>query len=145
MSWPRHKAATRPGSGAEVAAPAGSSSDLLKLEVGYRSPANGRVSDSAESSPSRNLQMGVADVSRSSDAATADYKFAAAVVGYGLMLRDSPFKGDLTWEKVQTLAEEGQGPDREGYRAEFLQLVRQARELQNGSVQGLKPQEPSKK
>jgi len=136
---------TRPGSGAEVAAPAGSSSDLLKLEVGYRSPANGRVSDSAESSPSRNLRMGVADVSRSSDAATADYKFAAAVVGYGLMLRDSPFKGDLTWEKVQTLAEEGQGPDREGYRAEFLQLVRQARALQNGSVQGLKPQEPSKK
>ena len=136
---------TRPGSGAEVAAPAGSPSDLLKLEVEYRSPANGRVSDSAANRPSRNLQMGVADVSRSSDAATADYKFAAAVVGYGLMLRDSPFKGDLTWEKVQTLAEEGQGPDREGYRAEFLQLVRQARALQNGSVQGLKPQEPFKK
>ena len=136
---------TRPGSGAEVAAPAGSATELLNLEVGYRSPANGRVSDSAANRPSRNLQMGVADVSRSSDAATADYKFAAAVVGYGLMLRDSPFKGDLTWEKVQTLAEEGQGPDREGYRAEFLQLVRQARALQNGSVQGLKPQEPFKK
>ncbi len=85
--------------------------------------------------------MGVADVSRSSDAATADYKFAAAVVGYGLMLRDSPFKGDLTWEKVQTLAEEGQGPDREGYRAEFLQLVRKARGLQEGAVQGYKPKE----
>ena len=132
---------TRPGSGSELAAPAGSSSDLLNLEVGYRSPANGRVQDSAESRPARSLQMGVADVSRSSDAATADYKFAAAVVGYGLMLRDSPFKGDLTWEKVQTLAEEGQGPDREGYRAEFLQLVRKARGLQEGSVQGFKPKE----
>ena len=136
---------TRPGSGSEVATPAGSPSDLFNLEVGYRSPANGRVSDSAESRPSRSLQMGVADVSRSSDAATADYKFAAAVVGYGLMLRDSPFKGDLTWEKVQTLAEEGQGPDREGYRAEFLQLVRKARVLQNGSVQGFTPQESSQK
>ena len=132
---------TRPGSGSELAAPAGSSSDLLNLEVGYRSPANGRVQDSAESRPARSLQMGVADVSRSPDAATADYKFAAAVVGYGLMLRDSPFKGDLTWEKVQTLAEEGQGPDREGYRAEFLQLVRKARGLQEGSVQGFKPKE----
>ncbi len=132
---------TRPGSGSELAAPAGSSSDLLNLEVGYRSPANGQVQGSAESRPSRSLQMGVADVSRSSDAATADYKFAAAVVGYGLMLRDSPFKGDLTWEKVQTLAEEGQGPDREGYRAEFLQLVRKARGLQEGSVQGFKPKE----
>ncbi len=132
---------TRPGSGSELAAPAGSSSDLLNLEVGYRTPANGQVQGSAKSRPSRSLQMGVADVSRSSDAATADYKFAAAVVGYGLMLRDSPFKGDLTWEKVQTLAEEGQGPDREGYRAEFLQLVRKARGLQEGSVQGFKPKE----
>lgn len=85
--------------------------------------------------------MGVADVHRSSDAATADYKFAAAVVGYGLMLRDSPFKGDLTWEKVQALAEEGQGPDREGYRAEFLQLVLKARGLQEGSAQGFKTKE----
>ncbi len=132
---------TRPGSGSELAAPAGSSSDLLNLEVGYRTPANGQVQGSAKSRPSRSLQMGVADVSRSSDAATADYKFAAAVVGYGLMLRDSPFKGDLTWEKVQTLAEEGQGPDREGYRAEFLQLVRKARGLQEGSVQGFKTKE----
>ena len=131
----------RPISGTESTAPAGSSTDLLNLEVGYRSPANGRVQDSAESRPARSLQMGVADVSRSPDAATADYKFAAAVVGYGLMLRDSPFKGDLTWEKVQTLAEEGQGPDREGYRAEFLQLVRKARGLQEGSVQGFKPKE----
>jgi Ca-activated chloride channel family protein len=108
---------------------------LLNLEVGYRSPANGRVQDPAENTPSRKLQVGVPDVRRSSDAATADYKFAAAVVGYGLMLRDSPFKGDLTWEKVQILAEEGQGPDREGYRAEFLQLVRQARALQDGADQ----------
>jgi len=85
--------------------------------------------------------VGVPDVRRSSDAATADYKFAAAVVGYGLMLRDSPFKGDLTWEKVQILAEEGQGPDREGYRAEFLQLVRQARALQDGAVVNRRPKD----
>jgi Ca-activated chloride channel family protein len=131
----------QPGSGSESAAPAGGPNDLLNLEVGYRSPANGRVQDPAESSPARSLQVGVPDVRRSSDAATADYKFAAAVVGYGLMLRDSPFKGDLTWEKVQILAEEGQGPDREGYRAEFLQLVRQARALQGGAVPNRRAQE----
>lgn len=131
----------RAGSGSESAAPTSSSGDLLNLEVGYRSPANGRAPVPAENTPSRSLQVGVPDVRRSSDAATADYKFAAAVVGYGLMLRDSPFKGDLTWEKVQILAEEGQGPDREGYRAEFLQLVRQARALQDGTGRNDKPQE----
>lgn len=131
----------QPGSGSESAGPAGGPSDLLSLEVGYRSPTNRRPQDPAQSSPPRSLQVGVPDVRRSSDAATADYKFAAAVVGYGLMLRDSPFKGDLTWEKVQILAEEGQGPDREGYRAEFLQLVRQARALQDGAVVNRRPKE----
>jgi Ca-activated chloride channel family protein len=131
----------QPGSGPESAGPSGGPSDLLSLEVGYRSPTNGRPQDPAQSSPPRSLQVGVPDVRRSSDAATADYKFAAAVVGYGLMLRDSPFKGDLTWEKVQILAEEGQGPDREGYRAEFLQLVRQARALQDGTVVNRRPKE----
>lgn len=95
--------------------------DLLSLRVGYRSPAREEAS--------RNLRVGVPDAGRGLDAATADYKFAAAVVGYGLLLRDSPFKGDLTWDKVLALAEEGQGPDREGYRAEFLQLVRKAAAL----------------
>ena len=131
----------QPGSGPESAGPAGGPSDLLSLEVGYRSPTNGRPQYPAQSSPPRSLQVGVPDVRRSSDAATADYKFAAAVVGYGLMLRDSPFKGDLTWEKVQILAEEGQGPDREGYRAEFLQLVRQARALQDGAVVNRRPKD----
>lgn len=100
---------------------AGASADLLSLEVSYRSPAQNGL-------PGK-LQVGVPDVSRGADAATADYKFAAAVVGYGLLLRNSPFKGDLTWDKVLELAEEGQGPDREGYRAEFLQLVRKAAAL----------------
>ena len=78
--------------------------------------------------------MGVPDGGRGIDAATADYKFAAAVVGYGLLLRDSPFKGDLTWDKVLVLAEDGRGPDREGYRAEFLRLVRRAHDLHKASA-----------
>jgi len=117
--------------------PAGAT-DLLSLEVGYRSP--------SREEPARTLRVGVPDVSRGVDAATADYKFAAAVVGYGLLLRDSPFKEDLTWEKVLALAEEGQGPDREGYRREFLQLVRRAAALNasaGGSAKNPAPQSPA--
>ncbi len=125
--------------------------ELLSLEVGYRPPVGGAVADpragvpgasrAAEvgrtpASPARSLRVGVPDAPRPVDAATADYKFAAAVVGYGLLLRDSPHKGDLTWDKVLILAEEGQGPDREGYRQEFLQLVRRARALQGGGSGG---------
>ena len=136
-----NRSASRPESAADKAsaAVASPSNDLLSLQVGYRSPAGGAVQNTTTNKPPRSLQVGVPDVHRSADAATADYKFAAAVVGYGLLLRDSPYKGDLTWEKVQSLAEEGQGPDREGYRMEFLQLVRQARALNDSASNAAPP------
>jgi len=136
-----NRSGNRPESAADKAsaAVAGPSNDLLSLQVGYRSPAGGAVQNTTTNKPARSLQVGVPDVHRSADAATADYKFAAAVVGYGLLLRDSPYKGDLTWEKVQSLAEEGQGPDREGYRMEFLQLVRQARALNDSPTSAAPP------
>ena len=117
-------AGARPGGGGAFGG-----DDLLSLQVDYRPSVAGASRVPPADETPRRLQVGVPDAGGGLDAATADYKFAAAVVGYGLLLRDSPFKGDLTWEKVQTLAEEGQGPDREGYRREFLQLVRRAREL----------------
>ena len=136
-----NRSGNRPESAADKAsaAVASPSNDLLSLQVGYRSPAGGAVQNTTTNKPPRSLQVGVPDVHRSADAATADYKFAAAVVGYGLLLRDSPYKGDLTWEKVQSLAEEGQGPDREGYRMEFLQLVRQARALNDSASNAAPP------
>lgn len=97
--------------------------ELLNLKLRYKDP---------EGDKSQLMQVPVKDQDRDAAAATADYKFAAAVVGYGMMLRDSQFKGDLTWDKVLKLAEEGLGPDREGYRAEFIDLVRRARQLRGG-------------
>lgn len=94
--------------------------ELLNLKVRYKEP---------EAEASRLLEVPVRDPDHDALAATADFKFAAAVMGYGLMLRDSPQKGDLTWDKVLRLAEEGLGPDREGYRAEFIDLVRRAKQL----------------
>jgi Ca-activated chloride channel family protein len=46
-----------------------------------------------------------------------------------MILRDSPYKGNATIDSVLTIAEDGLGSDRNGYRREFLQLVRQARNL----------------
>jgi hypothetical protein len=45
---------------------------------------------------------------------------------------------------VLTLAEEGQGPDPEGYRAEFLSLVRRARSLQGTGPGADRPTAPVK-
>lgn len=49
--------------------------------------------------------------------------WASAVAGFGMILSDSEFKGDLTYEKVLELARKSKGADDYGYRAEFIRLV----------------------
>jgi Ca-activated chloride channel family protein len=45
------------------------------------------------------------------------------VAEFGLLLRDSQFKGDATYAQVLQLAKEAKGQDEAGYRAEFIRLV----------------------
>lgn len=49
--------------------------------------------------------------------------WSAAVAGFGMLLRNSEFKGDLDYNKVLTLAKRGTGQDKQGYRKEFIELV----------------------
>ena len=56
--------------------------------------------------------------------ASENFRFSAAVAGFGMLLRDSQFKGDLDFEQVITLAENAAGSDENGYRTEFISLVK---------------------
>ncbi|WP_111685562.1 vWA domain-containing protein [Winogradskyella tangerina] len=58
--------------------------------------------------------------------ASNNFKFSAAVSGFGLLLRDSKFKGNTTYEMIRTLAKQGQGEDVNGYRQEFINMVETA-------------------
>ncbi len=78
---------------------------------------------------SKLLSFPVTDPGTSYAGAPPDFKFAAAVAAFGMILRDSPHKGSSTFGSVLELAEEGQGPDLHGYRAEFIELVKKARSL----------------
>ena len=53
-------------------------------------------------------------------------KFACAVAEFGLLLRDSKFKGETNYKDILTLAKQAKGKDEEGYRAEFIRLVEMA-------------------
>ena len=68
----------------------------------------------------------VLDESISLDQSSDGLRFAAAVAEFGLLLRDSPFKGDATYAQVLELARGSKGQDEEGYRAEFIRLVETA-------------------
>ena len=58
-----------------------------------------------------------------------DFRFAAAVAGYGLLLTGSELAGDLTWQQVIQLAKDARGGDEEGWRAEFIRLAESVAQL----------------
>ena len=60
---------------------------------------------------------------------TGDFRFAAAVAAFGLVLRESEYRGTATLDQVLQLARGAEGRDADGERAEFVRLVESARSL----------------
>ena len=60
---------------------------------------------------------------------SSDFTFAASVAAFAMVLRDSRYCGATDLEEVLRWARSSVGPDREGYRREFLELVREAHRL----------------
>lgn len=56
-------------------------------------------------------------------------KFASAVAGFGMLLRNSEYKGNLTYEQVIQWAKKAKSNDEDGYRGEFIRLVKLAQSL----------------
>ncbi len=58
-----------------------------------------------------------------------NFRFSAAVAGYGMLLRNSEHKGNATYKSMINLAQESKGRDAEGYRSEFIQLIKLSQHL----------------
>lgn len=61
--------------------------------------------------------------------ASNNFKFSASVAGFGMLLRNSEYKGENDYDKVLELARDSKGKDADGYRAEFINLVELAKHL----------------
>ncbi len=57
---------------------------------------------------------------------SGDFRFASAVAGFGMLLRESDHAGDYDWEKCLETIKNSRGSDPEGYRAELFRLVEMA-------------------
>ena len=55
--------------------------------------------------------------------ASPEMGFAAAVAEFGMLLRDSPFKGSSSFAEARAAAQRFKGDDRHGHRAEFIRLI----------------------
>ncbi|MFO1319481.1 MAG: VWA domain-containing protein [Burkholderiales bacterium] len=95
--------------------------ELAHVKLRYKAPA-------AESS--RLLDFAVARMSvKSLDGTSGEFRFALAVAGFGQVLRGGRYTGTWSYGDVRELARGGVGPDRFGYRGEFLRLVDVAQSL----------------
>ncbi|MET0396622.1 MAG: VWA domain-containing protein [Longimicrobiaceae bacterium] len=104
---------TRPGGRAAARG------ELLNVKLRYQPPQGGA---------SRLIEQPVRDRPAAASP-SADFRFAAAVAEWGLLLRDSRFRGDATHEQVLALARGALGEDRHGYRREFVRLVEDSRRI----------------
>lgn len=68
--------------------------------------------------------------------ASQNLRFASAVAEFGMLLRNSAFKGGANYQSVINRAKGAMGEDSEGYRVEFIQLVKKARILSPASEGG---------
>ncbi len=106
---------------------AAGSGELLTVKVRYKEP---------EGSASKLLSFPVTDADKPIAEASRDFRFSAAVAGFGMLLRGSKHKGDATFAMMRTLADEARGDDRNGHRAELVRLIDAAAKLQDGPAPG---------
>lgn len=98
----------------------GFSTELLTIKVRYKQP---------DGLTSKLLEKPVRSNSRSIGEVSDNLRFAAAVVEFGMILRESEFKGTATLEGAAKLARSAKGEDEDGYRSELVRLIETARSM----------------
>ncbi len=102
------------------------SGDLLTVKLRYKAP-DGDKSQLLE------VPLAAPEAFPAFAAASADFRFAAAVAAFGMKLRGSPDAGSISWDEILKIARGALGEDPGSYRAEFLTLVESAKKLAPGS------------
>ncbi|MFB3891347.1 MAG: von Willebrand factor type A domain-containing protein [Phycisphaerae bacterium] len=97
------------------------SEEIMTVKLRYKQP-HGQTSSL--------ISVPVPDKPAKFDAVSDDFKFAASVASFGMILRDSKHKGQYTLDAVMELARQTAGND--PYRKEFTQLVQKAIDLRKG-------------
>jgi len=99
------------------------SGELFNLKLRYKQP---------DEATSTMWEIPVADDARPIGEASSDFQFASGVAAYGMILRQSPYRGGITYGRLLDLVGgglSGTGGEVRPERAEFLRLVRRTREI----------------
>jgi Ca-activated chloride channel family protein len=99
---------------------AASSNELMFIKFRYKKP---------DGKESKLLTTPIAYDMISLQHTSDNFRFSAGVAEFGLILRNSEYKAAANYNQVLDLAKQSQGNDTEGYRMEFIGLVRLAQTL----------------
>jgi len=97
--------------------------ELFTVKLRYKEP---------NSNTSKLIEKPVIDKNLDWNSTSVDFRFSAAVAAYGMLLRKSDFIQEATYDKVIAWTKSGLSEDEEGYRNEFLQLVKSSALMANG-------------
>ncbi len=96
--------------------------EVLTVKLRYKQPGE---------SESRLVARTLTKPEAGDDGPSEAFRFASAVAEFGLLLRDSPYKGEAAYERAYERAREALGADEDGRRSELLALIRAADDLTN--------------
>jgi len=91
--------------------------EWLTVRMRYKHPETDKASEVNSVLPAVGLAKG----------ASTDLHFAGAAAAFGMVLRDSEYRGTADYAKVLEWAQPAIGADKGGHRAEFLRLVEKAK------------------
>ena len=99
------------------------SDELLTVFLRYKNPED-KIEDSANE-----FIVPLTDSGKAWEESSDDFRFASSVAGFGMLLRNSKYAGDINCELILELASEGIGKDKNGLRKEFIELVNKAKAI----------------
>ncbi len=98
--------------------PTSHNNEMMTVKFRYKEP---------DGKTSRLMEIPVTDTYSASALTSDNFRFVAAVAQFGMLLRNSEYKSSASFESVLSLARTAIGKDEEGYRAEFIRLVENAK------------------
>ena len=107
---------------AAVSRPAGNSGELFQVKFRYKQPDGNESKLITRVQPNHALAF---------DRASEDMRWSAAVAEFSAILRGSEFAGESNYAHVIAVAQSAIGEDAEGYRQEFISLVKRTQMLDN--------------
>jgi Ca-activated chloride channel family protein len=94
--------------------------ELMTIKFRYKNP---------DGEKSKLIEHAVTDQQQELKESSVNFRFVSAVAEFGMLLRNSAFKQQASFNKAYVLGKSALGRDTEGYRTEFLQLVKGAGKL----------------